>query len=532
MTKKRALLLVLTIVCSSVTNAQGKITVLSEDLLNVFSGSKIQLFSEVSYNSIPEVSLNEYQSVQKRSKKMQNPKIALGVGISGGGSRAQFFSTGVLLGLEEIKDSKSQRNFLTEIDYYSTVSGGCFSAGYYLTILKNKLLKDQQSFNDFYFSKADAYKAEVNKTANMYSLLYNNRNERGDKVSMSQQLDFEVLQYDSSNAQNPDKFDTQMQLSDFFVSKESHDNPQLPMFVANGTDFNNGERFPFMPHVIRALEINSSLAPNLAEIPLNENQFSDGYNFPLTYAITASSAFPGVLPKIKFGIKNKEEILCLVDGGASDNTGYETLIELLNADTSVANNNKKALFIDCFGEGKKSPFISNEKIKLVTLLETASLYTVLTKYMTFEKDLQNVMERCKIPTMNYVVIGFETLRDHLSGMQKDQAYRDLVTKLKNTADTESNWIKLYTHFKNELIDTYGKDSFKKDKNGNIDLASLASSNFENFTAKEVLILYEYSSQIETKLKITPDEKEMLILSGRFTAFLKTKELQQLLVENK
>lgn len=61
--------------------------------------------------------------------------------------------------------------------------------------------------------------------------------------------------------------------------------------VANGTAYNNGERFPFMPHIIRALKINSSLAPNKASLSLDENQINNGYDFPLTYAITASSAF-------------------------------------------------------------------------------------------------------------------------------------------------------------------------------------------------------------------------------------------------
>lgn len=320
-----------------------------------FSQNKISLFSEINYNSIPSVSLSDYKSVQERDKKFQNPNIALGIGISGGGSRAQFFSMGVLLGLEEIQENNSEHNFLNEIDYFSTVSGGCYSAGYYLTILKNKLYHDNCTFNEFYFSKADAYKDYVDKSANILSLLNNSRNEKGDKVSMAQRLDAEILQYDSSNPENPDKFKTQMLLSDFFVPKESKNVPLLPMMVANGTAYNNGERIPFMPHIIRGLNLNSSLAPNKATIALNENQINDGYNFPLTYAITASSAFPGVLPKTKFGVKDQSKILCIIDGGASDNMGYKTLMELLYNDSKVDNKNKRALFIDCMGQGKKNP---------------------------------------------------------------------------------------------------------------------------------------------------------------------------------
>lgn len=497
-----------------------------------FSQNKINLFSEINYNSIPAVSLNDYKSVQERNMQFQNPNIALGVGISGGGSRAQFFSMGVLLGLEEIKEADANRNFLNEIDYFSTVSGGCYSAGYYLTILKNKLQYDNCSFNEFYFSKYDAFKSDVNKSATLFSLLNNSRNEKGEKVSMAQRLDLEVLQYDSTNPENENKFKTQMLLSDFFIPKDSKQNPQLPIMVANGTAYNNGERFPFMPHIIRNMKINSSLAPNKASLPLDGNQINNGYDFPLTYAITASSAFPGVLPKTKFGIKNQDKILCVIDGGASDNMGYETLIELLHNDAKVQDKNKKALFIDCLGQGKKAPFINDEKIRLLSLLETASLYTVQTRYITFERDVENVLERFKIPTSNYQIIGFTTLRDYLLKLKKDQSYDDLVIELKNSDDEAASWLKLHDDFKEKLIKKFGSESFKSDKNGEVQLASLDKEKFKDFGASEVLMLYEYTSHVETKLKITSEEKEMLLLSGRFASYLKTRELQNLLIENR
>ena len=87
--------------------------------------NKINLFYEINYNSILSVNLNEYKSVQDHDSRIQNPNIALGVVISGGESRAQFFSKGVLLGLEQVQEDNSNRNFLNEIDYFSTVSGEC-----------------------------------------------------------------------------------------------------------------------------------------------------------------------------------------------------------------------------------------------------------------------------------------------------------------------------------------------------------------------------------------------------------------------
>ncbi len=497
-----------------------------------FSQNKISLYSEINYSSIPAVSLNDYKSVQERDKKIQNPNIALGIAISGGGSRAQFFSMGVLLGLEEIEEANSHHNFLNEVDYFSTVSGGCYSAAYYLTILKNKLTHDNCSFNEFYFSKADNYKDYVDKSATILSLLNNSRNEKGDKISMTQRLDSEILQYDSSNPENPNKFGTQMLMSDFFIPKESKKAPYLPMLVANGTAYNNGERFPFMPHIIRGLNLNSSLAPNKASISLDKNEVNDGFDFPVTYAITASSAFPGILPKVKFGIKNQDKILCLIDGGASDNMGYKTLIELLSSDSKVDNKNKRALFIDCLGPGKKEPFVSDEKIRLISLFETASLYTVQTRYITFDHDVENLLERNKIPVSNYQVIGFTTLRDYLLKMKKDEAYEKALSELKNSDDTSSNWLNFYSDFRKELTDKFGELSFKKDSDGKVILATLTKDKFGDLNAAEILILYEFASHVETKLKITSQERDMLLLSGRLASFLKTNELKELLVERK
>ncbi len=152
--------------------------------------------------------------------------------------------------------------------------------------------------------------------------------------------------------------------------------------------------------------------------------------------------------------------------------------------------------------------------------------------MTFDKDVENTFESYKIPVTNYQIIGFTTIRDHLQKLEKDKDYEDLVAELKNTNDESSSWVKLFAGFKQDLIDKFGEDSFKKDKDGEIIVATLDKEKFRNLTPRQILLLYEYASHVETKLRITPEEREVLLLSGRYAAYLKTDQLKELLVENK
>lgn len=493
-----------------------------------YSQDNISLYSDINYEPIPKVSLNEYKSVQLRDIKYQNPQLSLGVSVAGGGSRAQYFGLGILIGLEEIKlNENDTKNFLTEIDYFSTVSGGCYGVGYYLTVRKN-LLGTSQSFKEFYFSKGEKYKDFIGKSANPLLVLNNNKNERGEKYMMTKRLDFEVLQFDALNQNNPNKFNHQMSLNDFFIKPTDSTNPTLPIFVPNGTIYNNGERIPFMPHIISALNIESSLEPNNSILPLSSKGTNDGFDFPLTYAITASSAFPGVLPKTKFGVKGKDKVICIIDGGAVENLGYTTLFELLDNDNDVKNINKKALIVDCSGEGNLERFSDDGKIKLLDLLEKTSFYTVQTKHMYHLEDMRKQLCSDSIPSQNSLVIGFSTIRDHLRNMPKSDDYEKLREQIKILIDINENWFDLYLSFRQKLITKFKEDSFKKDENGQIILASISTSKFKEFDSMDILVLYEYASQVETKLKIYADERDMLIIAGRYTVFLEQEKLKSLL----
>ena len=80
------------------------------------------------------VDLSFYKPVQERAG--QDANIVLAVATSGGGYRAANFAAGALLGLEELKNSNSSSgNALSEVDYFSSVSGGGFAVSAYISTL-------------------------------------------------------------------------------------------------------------------------------------------------------------------------------------------------------------------------------------------------------------------------------------------------------------------------------------------------------------------------------------------------------------
>jgi hypothetical protein len=118
------------------TNSKKKIQgvlIISTLFFNARIDNKIIVYSDNRYTKIPPVETEQNKTPQLRVG--QDSTNALGLAISRGGSRTQYFGLGVLIGLDEIKDEN--KTFLNEIDYFSTVSGGGFGAAYYLTLKKN-----------------------------------------------------------------------------------------------------------------------------------------------------------------------------------------------------------------------------------------------------------------------------------------------------------------------------------------------------------------------------------------------------------
>ena len=478
--------------------------------------NKIVIYSDNRYKSIPEVKTSQYKSPQEREG--QDKTNTLGISISGGGSRAQYFGLGVLIGLDEIK--KDQTTFLNQIDYFSTVSGGGFAAGYFLSLTKNEVLKGRTLLE---FWKSDDRKKTLQeflfKGAKPTSALKLWRYERNlIKKSYSSMIDKELLQ--SGKKYNKKEID-RLFLRDFFIPTSSSSKVLLPMFVANGTIYNNGERLPFMPHIIDYLKINGSLLPN------EPFKIDSGYGLPLSYAISGSAAFPGVLPMLKLTVSdNNKKVIRVIDGGAVDNLGFKTLFELLNTD-KVNNTKKRALIVNCGGFGINEQQIANGKLKLGKLLKKSLLYSVDINLLNSESDIPKL---AKLDKIDYERIGFSTIKDEFIRMIDNPKYSSLKPELSTLrSEIENNkkdWEDVYRDFakRNPF-----RDFNKNGKKNNFDnISDIPTTRFNEFSLIEVFELFELSAQVETKIKIYPWEKQVLILAGRYVVYLKSKEIEALL----
>jgi predicted acylesterase/phospholipase RssA len=393
--------------------------------------STLSVNADIKDEPIEPVSLSRYANVQRRNSVYQDSSLAIGLSISGGGSRAEYYGLGVLMGLEEIllpKDSlahaqnpnANRRNFLNDVDYFSTVSGGGFAAGYYLGARKNGLIEPGQSLHDFWLTKSSLYKTNIPYNAVVSNLIFwkYKRYEKDKKrPSFPDMIDKEILQKGNKDLSN--RVIGSLNLRDFFTEKGGQ--ATMPMFVANGTFYNNSERVPFMPHIINNLSIIQSKM-GVENLKVGQ-MYNDGYSFPLKYAIAASSGFPGIVPQVKLEVFNHKEqqqgdpdlheyYLRIIDGGVVDNLGHTTLIELLKHD-SVKPANKRALIIDCSGEGLVERYADN-KLGKIDLLKHSLMFTLQSKYKTFVQDIENNMLDAKIPNStnkkNYLKIGITDLR--------------------------------------------------------------------------------------------------------------------------
>jgi Patatin-like phospholipase len=510
---------------------------------------KLNSFKE-SYFEIPKISLKSYKSVQTRPN--QNKNLALGVSFSGGGSRAQFFSTGVMIALDELSINDTS-SFLKEIDYISSVSGGGLAAGYYLYLMHNKRLVNK-SLGEFWFSNLHFEKFNEKLkigTKKRYVLTQFGRERLryDDKLSntiFKKGIDLgDQITVQSENGTKKNQYTSEfLNLEDVLIDTFSKKTVRYPYLVPNGSIYSNGDRFPLMPHIIKELNIKGIKPANFKFLSKKrvrknyERSFikKDGSRqVPYKTAFAISAAFPGILPMVNFRISEKDSVIKVFDGGLIDNLGVETLAELL-AEEKISKS-KSALIVNCEGSGTEAPFADEKNIKLKEFIPKALLYPVEMNITAHKLKVESYFKSDNIPTKTKIIGMIDILYSLDDKVLKED---DMVAEIRENvrlnkevnANSKFTWKKLFKIFEESINSDFKGDlksyqTYDNKEKSVFNLSSLSTAKLKDLRVSQIFMLYELASQVETKLKIEPWEREVLVLAGRYVVYLNRTDLVKL-----
>lgn len=429
---------------------------------------------------IPTPDLGYYKSPQQRAG--QDANMGLAVAISGGGARAANFGMGILMGLEAL-ELETQSNVLNEIDYLSSVSGGGFTAGAYVTSLYNHNYRKDSlpySLREAY-QRSIKYDLQRSYLAPMLRMFFLSpkswftRIDEGD--ALEQSIDNHVLGYLERREINRTKYKPKdrpklrsLTLGDVFV-KSNSDRPVLyPMHVANATNYYSMAIVPFTPDVMDCYQISGY---SHRKKRFHDDEIDDPYEIPLAVGIKASGSFPVAISNttMESGYDEKMNFLHLIDGGIADNIGYKTALELLNTDPVPR---RKALFIiDADNEGTRPTFSTKEGAALsVSVFGKLAYSSLETRYALLRKEVREV---CELYNIEPIFLGFDEL----------------------------------------ILDNYERPPKKIHiKSEQARLIELLKTKPESISKVDMQILYELCLNVATKYTITIEEQELLTLAGQ------------------
>ena len=312
------------------------------------------------------VSLSAYKSVQTRAH--QRGDIAIAVAASGGGYRAANLTLGVLLGLEKMHGRGLKGNLLQEVDYFSSVSGGGFGVGYYLTQLHNHIDNQNDIVNFSLQQNVDAMLKQDGVVQNplradLTEYLFFG-SDRG--LELEKKINASLLTTNQGG----------LKLGDIFVPAHANQNVQLPYWTTNATIYQNAATLPFTPDVLTRYQVTGFYHDNTRYNLLGQfNQSRYAYDIPVAVGVTASASVPFALPTttlLSNGCVTGQCTLQLLDGGLSDNLGVYTALSMLMQDKAKI---KILLIIDAY-KGSSQPYSKKmtppESVSLFLRVVTAS----------------------------------------------------------------------------------------------------------------------------------------------------------------
>jgi NTE family protein len=218
----------------------------------------------------------------------------IGIAATGGGSRAAVFTTAVLQELDAL-------GMLKHVNAISSVSGAGLPSAYY-ALNGSKMTGSADAWEEMHSLMAmDFRSAWARKVLNPMNLLLTSTTDLDRSDLMADVLDEKLF-----NGATYQKL-------------RSGYGPAAPMWFANATDTTDGGR----RFVFDELTFESELSSDLGKLRIAK-------------AVQTSAAFPGVFNSVTFQQfkqdgRPRERYRHLVDGGASDNLGIDTLLELADA---------------------------------------------------------------------------------------------------------------------------------------------------------------------------------------------------------
>jgi NTE family protein len=231
------------------------------------------------------------------------PELFVGIAISGGGSRAAVFGAAVLEELDRI-------GFLDHVTTISSVSGGSLPAAYFA--LNGEIIRSDKEWDTF----NDLMRTSFRTSATLKFLLPHN-------FFLSALTD-----YDRTDIMS-EVFDDVLYKGQTF-GKLGATGPRRPALLINATELTgeSGRNFTFSESFFTA--INSSLD-----------------SFPISKAVAASSAFPGLTYPVTLRIYSERpdqkalstRYTHLMDGGPSDNLGVISLLAAARANSGNFSSN-------------------------------------------------------------------------------------------------------------------------------------------------------------------------------------------------
>jgi hypothetical protein len=386
-----------------------------------------------------------YKPVQGRNGP-QDGNLSLAVAISGGGHRAANFGAGVLLGLEEIIGEESRVvNILSEIDYFSTVSGGGFAAGAYLSSLHDHL-SFGGGYEDYSFgevlggSGCDGLEVEcpVKKVSSddeftdpcirrhlegFYSNIYGDV--IGDLFSWitlgvfnkgghyEENIDDDVLgrnwrKLKQSSNTSEVMPESSLVLSDIFVRREDQREVNLPYWVANSTVYENGSIFAFTPDFLELYKI-CEYQHRGRDVKYDKEKSYESFidKIPVSIGVAGSASFPVATKPITLMSTmdlDHRPYVHLFDGGVADNLGVITAVRLLDKEPSEKVRRKVLIVIDAY-KGNYAPF--SEKRNPPSIGKTALRVMDISLDSWRGRHKEIIRELCEKKGIEVVFLSFD-----------------------------------------------------------------------------------------------------------------------------